>query len=263
MSFKGIDISKYQTDIDWKKVKANGVKFAIIRCSYSIYTDKLFKKHITEAIKNSIDVGVYCYCKALNAKQAISEANHVLELIRPYNITYPVCYDMESDSLASLTNKERTDIAIAFAETIEQAGYYVSIYTSKNWLCNMFDMQSLSRYDIWLAEWKDKPTYKGNFGMWQKGLETVNGIGKCDCDIAFKNYPEIIRSLNIRNNTNKEIKIGSKVKYKGYVHGSSFGLGNKFYVNGIFSVNNVIHNRKYGILINNLGWVAEKNCLTL
>lgn len=260
MSFKGIDISKYQKNIDWKKVKASRVSFAIIRCSYSTHTDKLFKKHITNALKNSINVGVYCYSEAKNVEQAINEANHVLELIKPYELTYPVCYDMESDNLASLSNKERTDIAIAFAETIEKAGYYVCIYANKNWLCNMFDRQSIKAYDIWLAEWNDKPFYDGNFGIWQTGLGFVDGIGECDCDIAYKNYPEIIKALNIRNNVNKQIKIGSKVKFKGYVHGSSFGLGNKFYISGTFSVNNVIPNRKYGVLVNNLGWVAEKDC---
>lgn len=263
MNYKGIDISKYQKNIDWKKVKSSGIQFAIIRCSYSIYTDKLFKKHITNALNNSIDVGVYCYSEALNATDAINEANHVLELVKPYNLTYPVCYDMESNRLASLTNKERTDIAIAFAETVEQDGYYVSIYSSKNWLCNLFDSQSLSRYDIWLAQWGKEPTYEGNFGIWQKGTEIIEGIGKCDCDIAYKNYPEIIKSLNIRNDIEKNVKIGSKVEYKGYVHGSSFGLGKKFYVNGIFSINDVIAKRKYGILINNLGWVAEKDCTAI
>ena len=194
---------------------------------------------------------------------AVTEANHVLELIRPYNLTYPVCYDMESKNLSSLTNKERTDIAIAFAETIEQNGYYVSIYASKNWLLNMFDLKSLESYDIWLAQWNEEPTYEGNFGIWQAGVKCIDGIGECDYDIAYKNYPKIIHSLNERNEIKNEVKIGSKVQYKGYVHGSSFGLGKKYFVNGIFSVKDVIAKRKYGILINNLGWVAQEDCTTI
>jgi len=262
MTFRGIDVSKWQPSIDWKKVKEYGISFAIIRAGYAKTTDSKFKSHITGALAEGINVGVYCYAKSDTVEAAIEEADHILSLVAPYKLTYPICYDMESTELQALDNQKRTDIAIAFCERIENAGYYVSIYANKNWLENMLDYNRLAPYDIWLAQWTTEPTWKGKFGIWQYGLDNVDGIGNCDCDISYKDYPAIIASAGLNNSKSQELSIGSKVKYNGTVYASSWGLGNKIQVNGTFTVKRIIKKRKYGVQIDGLGWIAE-NGLTI
>jgi len=260
MIYKGIDVSKWQPKIDWTKVKASGITFAILRASYSTTTDSKFKTHIKDALAEGINVGVYCYSTATTVLEAVEEADHILELVRPYKLSYPIFYDLESTQLQALDNQKRTDIAIAFCDRIERAGYYVSIYANKNWLENMLDYNRLRPYDVWLAQWTTEPTWKGTFGMWQYGLGYVDGIGDCDCDISYRDYPSIIAKFGLNNAKSATISIGSKVKYSGKVHSSSWGIGRKIDVNGTFTVKQVIPNRKYGIQINGLGWVAEQDC---
>lgn len=258
---RGIDVSKYQSKIDWGKVKASGISFAIIRTGYAQVLDQKFKSHITGATKAGIDVGVYCYAKATDATKAEAEADFVLSLVSPYKLTYPICYDLESVGLQFLTNQQRTDIAIAFLTKIQNAGYYAMLYTNKDWLENKLDYNRLKIFDIWLAQWSLKPTWKGNFGIWQYGLDYVDGIGECDCNIAYKDYPSIINQASLNNSSGNGIKVGDLVKYKGLVYASSWGIGRKIRVDGLYLVKNVISKRKYSIQIGSLGWVAEKDCI--
>lgn len=260
MTFKGIDISKWQNNIDWQKVKNQGITFVIIRCSYSTSTDTLFKTHIADAVTNGLNVGVYCYSEALDIRTAISEAKHVISLIKPYHLTYPVCYDMESNAMKSLSDSQRTDIAVAFLKEIENAGYYTCLYANRYWLCNMFEQDRLKPYDKWLAEWTDKPLYEGTYGLWQHAVSYIDGIGRCDCDIAYKDYPSIIKNMNRKNYTDTTLKIGSHVRYNGYVQYSSFGVGKPVFANGTFTVRRIISARPYGVLIDNLGWISKKDC---
>jgi len=260
MAFRGVDVSKYQPNIDWKKVKESGISFAIIRTGYSQTTDNKFVSHIQGALEAGINVGVYCYAKANNVTEAVEEADYVLGLIKPYRISYPVCYDVESTNLQALDNQKRTDIAIAFCERIQSAGYYAMIYTNKNWLENMLDYNRLKPYDIWLAQWATKPTWNGTYGMWQYGLDHVDGIGDCDCDVSYKDYPDIITKGGLNNLASNTLCIGSRIKYTGKVHTTSWGLGRSVDVNGIFTVRQIIKKRKYGVQIDQLGWIAEQDC---
>lgn len=257
MAFRGIDVSKWQTSIDWKKVKASGITFAIIRASYAQTTDSRFVANIQGALAEGINVGVYVYALAKNTTEAIYEADYVLKLIKPYKISYPVCYDMEDSTLAALIKQQRTDIAIAFCERIESARYYAMIYSNKNWLENMLDYEKLRPYDIWLAQWAPKATWGGNYGIWQYGLDNVDGIGRCDCDVSTRDYPTIIANAKLNDLGPHSIGVGSTVRYQGLVYASSWGIGNKISVNGTFTVKQYIPNRKYGVQINQLGWVAE------
>lgn len=255
MTMKGVDISKYQSDIDWDKVKKSNITFAIIRCSCGTTTDRLFHTHMKNALINDIATGVYCYSLAADVNEARKEADNVISLIKDYNITFPVCYDMEDKIQLKLTDSERTDIAISFLERIENAGYYAMLYANRDWLTNRYNTVSLVPYDTWLAEWIAEPKYKGNYGIWQYGLDYVDGIGNCDCDIAYKNYPSIISNMNRRNGTDKNIKIGSLVSYKGLIRSSSFGLGKKLYISGNYIVSAIFKGRPYGVLLDNKGWV--------
>lgn len=194
---RGIDVSKFNKKIDWDAVKDDGVEFAIIRCGYrgsssgSLIIDPTFEYNIKGAINAGIPVGVYFFTQAINEVEAVEEASMVINLIREYDVDYPVFLDSESaggngraDNLPSV---ERTRIHKAFLETIASAGYEAGIYASANWFRNRVDTAQLENYRIWLAEYADVPSYEGYYQMWQytsKGR--IDGIStNVDLDICY------------------------------------------------------------------------------
>ncbi len=192
---KGIDVSEWQGFIDWQKVKASGVQFAMIRTSYGKQSlDKKYKDNISMAQAAGIDVGAYHYCYATSVEDAKAEARHFINTIRPYKLTYPAVLDLEDHSQANLDKKLLTDIAVAFMDIVKNAGYYPMLYASKYWLESKLDYNRLKDYDIWLAQWALKPTWNGDIGIWQyTDSGRINGInGNVDLDIAYKDYPNII-----------------------------------------------------------------------
>lgn len=199
---KGIDVSYAQGAIDWAKVKASGVDFAIIRASRGaldstrpIAKDKMFDYNAAEATKYGIKIGVYHYLYATTVSEARKEARFFIRTIEPYDINYPVVLDIEEEYQAKLGKSTVTKIVKAFLDEIKDAGYYAMLYANKTWLTERLDMSQLSEYDVWLAQWNSVPTYKGEFGIWQyssKGI--VSGIdGYVDLNISYKNYAKIIK----------------------------------------------------------------------
>ncbi|MDE7193667.1 MAG: glycoside hydrolase family 25 protein [Oscillospiraceae bacterium] len=201
---KGIDVSYAQGAIDWAKVKASGVDFAMIRASRgevngrSIAQDVTFEYNITQATANGIKVGVYHYLYASTVTEARKEARFFLKTIEPYKITYPVVLDIEEQYQANLGKSRVTKVVKAFLDEISAAGYYTMIYANKTWLTDYLDMSQLLDYDVWLAQWNTVPTYDGDFGIWQyssKGV--VSGIdGYVDLNLSYKDYTSIIRKGN-------------------------------------------------------------------
>ncbi len=204
---KGIDVSYAQGAINWKKVKAAGIDFTFIRASRGavgskpMAVDSTFDYNISEASKNNIKVGVYHYLYAKTTSEAKKEAKFFLKTIAPYKITYPVVLDIEEEYQANLGKKKVTSIVKAFLDEISAAGYYAMIYSNKNWLTEKLDMDKLSDYDVWLAQWNTVPTYEGDFGVWQyssKGI--VSGIdGYVDLNLSYKDYTKIIKEGNYNN----------------------------------------------------------------
>lgn len=200
----GIDVSKWNKDIDWEKVKEAGIEFAIIRCGYrgassgALVLDPMYEKNIKGAIEAGIPVGVYFFTQAIDEVEAIEEASMVIRLIEDYDVDYPVFLDSESaggDGRADkLDAEERLRYHRAFLETIASAGYETGVYASKNWFNDRLDVTQLSQYKIWLAEYADAPTYDKYYDMWQytsKG--TVDGIEtKVDLDLSFMNIDTTI-----------------------------------------------------------------------
>lgn len=217
----GIDVSKWQGKIDWEKVKADGVKFAMIRLGYgskdgnSCGTDKYFAQNVANAVKAGVDVGCYFYSYALSVEAARKEAEYVVNVLSKYKgvFTYPVAFDIEDKSQAGLGKAVLTDMVIAFGDTIEKAGYYCSVYCNLNWLKNYLDDSKLARFDHWLAQWADSPTYTGAFGMWQRSSTgKVDGIsGNVDLDVAYKDYPSIIRNKKL-NGFGSEVQTAPEEK---------------------------------------------------
>ncbi len=205
---KGIDVSYAQGAVDWNKVKASGIQFAMLRASRGYISDakpmavdKTFEYNITQATYYQMNVGVYHYLYATTIEEAREEARFLLKTIQPYKITYPVVLDIEEQYQADLGKSRVTALAKAFLEEIEKAGYYGMIYANKHWLTTYLDVSELSDYDIWLAQWNTVPTYKGEFGMWQYSAKgVVSGIDTyVDLNLAYKDYAKIIREGGYNN----------------------------------------------------------------
>lgn len=197
----GIDVSRYQGAIDWEKVKKSGVDFVLLRSSIGDGTttvsgeDIRFSSNVIEAKKAGLMVGAYHYLWAETVADARKEAKFFIKTISPYSLDFPAILDFEEPSQQeNLTNAERTAIAKAFLEEVEKAGYYPMLYTNKSWAVGYLNMDELADYEIWLAEWSSKPTYTGNFGIWQyTAYGKVSGIeGGVDLDVCYKNYRKII-----------------------------------------------------------------------
>lgn len=197
----GIDVSKWNGDIDWAKVAASGVEFAIIRAGYrgsstgKIVADPKFYQNIEGALANGIEVGVYFYSQAITKQEAIQEAAWVCELIKNYNITYPVAYDLEEVTTGRIKNcsYEQFNInAVAFLEYVESKGYKGSLYSCKSYLGDVWQLSLYDNYHIWLAHYTSKTSYTGRYDMWQytdKGK--VDGIST-SVDLNYSYYYETV-----------------------------------------------------------------------
>ncbi len=201
LSIKGIDISRYQKTIDWEKVAADGVQYAIIRLGYRGYDkgglvlDELYEENVRGALDNGVAVGVYFVTQAVSVEEAILEAEFVLENIKDHDITWPVVLDLEdpassSARTAGLDREEQTDMAVAFCETIREAGYTPMLYCNIRWFMEELDLSRLTEYDKWFAQYFNKPFFPYAFQMWQyTNNGRVDGItGPVDLNLSFTDY---------------------------------------------------------------------------
>ncbi|MDE6744692.1 MAG: glycoside hydrolase family 25 protein [Lachnospiraceae bacterium] len=194
---KGIDVSQHQGDIDWEQVAASGVELAIIRAGIRGYgtgalvTDEYFERNMEGAAANGIDIGVYFFTQAITVEEALEEAQYVLELIAPYDITYPIVIDVENPNASAranaLTQAQRTEIVSAFCDAIAEAGYTPMIYGGVYSLFGMLDIEQINHYKIWFAFYNDYIYYPYQMQMWQytdKG--SIPGIeGAVDLNLWF------------------------------------------------------------------------------
>ncbi len=199
ISHTGIDVSKYQGDIDWEQVAGSGVEYAFIRLGIRGYTkgeiqeDETFEDNIEGAREHDIDVGVYFFTQATSVKEAEEEAQYVLDMIEPYQVDYPVVIDVEAVSndkarTLGLTREERTQYCIAFCEMIKNAGYTPMIYGNLKTFMLMLDLEQLEEYDKWLAYYDEEFYYPYDFKIWQYSDEgAIDGIGTAvDMNICFE-----------------------------------------------------------------------------
>lgn len=197
----GIDVSKWNGEIDWDKVKKAGVEFVIIRAGYrgsvtgSLVVDPCFEQNIKGAARAGLDTGVYFFTQAVNEVEAVEEASMIVELLKEYDVQYPVFIDTESaggDGRADgLDVAARTAVCQAFCNTMESEGYRAGVYASRSWYYNQLTVDKLQNYYIWLAEYRSEPLYQGRYHMWQytsKGQ--VDGIeGNVDMNVSYIAQP--------------------------------------------------------------------------
>lgn len=197
---RGIDVSKWQGDINWKKVSMSGIDFVMIRSSYgNMHVDEKLNANVAGCEKYGIPYGFYHYSYADSVSDARKEARFFLKTIKKYSPEYPIVLDIENDHFKKMSRKQVTNIITAFMTELENAGYYASVYSYANFFRDCVDMSKIKQYDIWIASWGDEDklnsVYDGQYGMWQySATGTVNGIkGNVDLDYAFKDYPGKIR----------------------------------------------------------------------
>ena len=194
----GIDVSKYNGDINWEQVKNEGVGFAIIRCGYrgsktgAIVEDPYFRKNIEGATSVGMPIGVYFFTQAVDEREAVEEASAVMSLIKDYKLTFPVFVDSESAGgkgrADDLEVTQRSKVLQAFCETIRSGGYKAGIYASKNWFNKRLDVSKLSADNVtWLAEYAEKTSYGGTYQLWQySSAGRIPGIeGRVDMDLSY------------------------------------------------------------------------------
>lgn len=200
-SHKGIDVSKYQGDIDWQAVKADGVEYAFVRlgirgyASGKLVLDEYFDQNMCGANNAGVMAGVYFFTQAVTVEEAKEEADFVIENIADYDVPYPVVFDVEmivgADGRANdLTMQERTDITIAFCEAIKQAGYTPMIYGNIKCFTKMLDMTRLEDYEKWYAFYDNYMYMPYMVSCWQYTENgTVDGInGDVDLNISYKTW---------------------------------------------------------------------------
>ena len=212
---KYIDISKFQGNVDFSKVKGE-VDGVIIRAGYGQNNiDEKFARNISECNRLGIPCGVYWFSYAYTEEMARKEAEYCLAAIKSYRVELPVCFDFEYDSVTyaqkngvGIGKTLATALVHAFCGVIEKAGYYAMNYTNKDYLGKYFDKTTLN-YDLGLAAWPTEPDFNNpprkDVGIWQYSSKgSVPGInGNVDMDWAYKDYPAIIAAAGL-NNLKKE-----------------------------------------------------------
>lgn len=201
VSKKGIDVSRYQGDIDWKKVAGDGVEYAFIRLGIrgssegKLVLDSTYEANIEGALENDIAVGVYFFTQAINKEEAVEEAEYVLEHLEGYDVSYPVVLDVEEVETGNprtegMTQQEWTEVCIAFCDRIRDAGYTPMIYGNLKTFLLMLDLEQLEEYEKWFAFYQTPLYFPYEFSIWQySSTGSVDGIkGDVDMNVSMKEW---------------------------------------------------------------------------
>lgn len=222
---KGITVTKYQNrankenGIDWGKVAADGVGFAMIRIGYYKDRDPYFERNITEAAAHGIKTGVFFYTQALDAQTAADEAEYVLQVIKDFPVSYPVAYDVESNYLLEqgLSAAQITENVNAFCKVIADAGYCPIMYANNDWLTNHLNTADIP-YDIWYARYGTVNSYP-NRTIWQCTQEgNVDGINDhVTIELSFTDYSSKIPANSWKKIDSRWYYMKDYVKQTGWV----------------------------------------------
>ena len=207
LPYKGIDVSEYQGNIDWAKVKASGIEFAILRAGYgrlATQTDRKFVQNYRNAKAAGVPVGAYWYSYAKTVEEAKLEAAACIATLKGTQLEYPIYYDVEENSQYNLGRATVSAIIKAFCKALEAAGYWVGVYTNTSWYNTVIDDEIKTKYAMWIAHWGvSKPGITGQYGLWQYNVGKNNPIpgivGDVDLDYGYINYPEQVKAAG-RNN---------------------------------------------------------------
>jgi len=215
----GIDISYWQSSVDWEALKATGIDYVILRAAYYPYrsstpaVDPKFEEYYAAARSVGLDVGCYIYSMASDVEMAREEAAYMAELLRGKTFEYPIYFDFEDPSLEWVETELLMEMCLAFCQDMTDAGYFPGVYTNNRWLINYWNEEKLTAlYDIWYARyplddggltlypygtWSHYPWYVGEYAMWQyTEYGVISGIpGRVDLNLCYKDYPSLIKKF--------------------------------------------------------------------
>ncbi len=206
MAMKVIDVSRYQGEINWEKVKADGVQGAMLKTVSTnsrfggLYIDQQFERNYAECKRLGIPVGVYYYTYALTKQRVDEELTMLRKAIAGKTFEMPIAIDVEDNKLKSLSKAALTDLVEYAAQTIESWGSYVMVYTYTYYWKNELDANRLRAYDLWIADYSGKrPDLE--CGMWQYTSNgRVEGInGNVDLNHCYKDYPSIMQRTGLND----------------------------------------------------------------
>lgn len=283
MVINGIDISDHNTWTmpDFKKVKAAGNDFVMIRIGWAgyageIHEDVRARKAVEAAIAAGLNVGLYVYTYAITTAAAKKAAREAVEFAKDFYITYPIVYDIEEIDRArypefvNLSKEAKTATVAAFCDEVERLGYYAMYYTYTSYVLSYLNASKLTKYDFWVADYRNpqKCMYNGKYGMWQwiGDAGRVNGVvGACDRNYVYKDYAAIIKRAKLNNTDTKQkpvikleevsFKVGDRVKVTGvrYATGQTIPAWVK---KSSYSIRSVDNTKKRVLLAGILSWVA-------
>ena len=214
----GIDISHWNGEIDFNKVKASGVDFVIIKAGgsdYGFYTDKMFKANYEKAKAAGLNVGAYYFVgkRFRGADAGKAEAQRFIKIIEGMQFEYPVFVDIETTP--AQLREETTDAAIAFCEVMEDAGYFVGIYASDiSGFKEKLILSDLTTYTLWVARYGSAPSYVKDWHIWQQSSKgCVPGIsGSVDLDESKEDYSLIMKKKGFNGFPKPEKKKAKKAQ---------------------------------------------------
>lgn len=192
----GIDVSAWQNEVDWKLVQASGMEFAMIRLAWrgstegGIRADDYAAANYRGAKDAGLEVGGYVFSQAVTPEEAVEEAQFVIEMMQEWKMDLPIVFDWEQtwDRTANVSARTLTDCALAFCQTMEEAGYDAMIYFNPHMAYNNIYLEELDEYGFWLAMYDAPMTFPYQIDMWQYTQNgSVLGVeGSVDLNILFE-----------------------------------------------------------------------------
>lgn len=222
---KGLDISSYQKGINFNSIKSSGVDFLILRAGFTGWgtgvnynKDSCFENFYKQAKQHNIPVGAYWYSCANNYEKGVAEANFMYEnCLKGKQFEFPIYIDVEEDRHQKVGKTYVTSAIKGFCETLEKLGYYVGIYANLNYFNNYINTPALYMYDKWFAYWKNdlnKPSFPyGDYGLWQNSSDGNVAGFRVDTNIAYKDYPSIIKNAKLNGFTDNNVIVNELDKY--------------------------------------------------
>lgn len=205
MSVHGIDVSQWQGNIDFAKVKADGIKFVIIRCNNwdssrnCVVKDSYFEANYKNAKAAGLDVGAYYFTWEVSAAGAKNDAALCMDFIKNKKFEYPIYFDLEWQNAFNRGRAVCSDMVKAFCDELERSGWFAGLYISRSPLQTYITSEVANKYALWIAEYGGKLNYDGKYGMWQNSSTwKVNGIsGDVDHDYCYVDYPSLIKRFGL------------------------------------------------------------------
>ena len=207
MAVKGIDVSVWQGEIDFNKVKESGIDFVIIRAGYGTSgKDKCFEQNYSRAKAAGLHVGSYWYSYADSIKEVEQEAKAFITALKGKQFDYPVYFDIEERKQLDAGKEFCSGLITAFCNQMEAAGYFAGFYTSASHASTLVTDEVRKRYTFWCAQWAKSCSFSGACGIWQYSSKgSVPGIsGNVDLDRSYQDFPTVIKNGGFNGYPKKE-----------------------------------------------------------